>query len=77
MPAKLSESINSTEVVTERNKVLNQDLDYSLIVPVPGVQPDPEVTGYSSTTWDRCYDFLNIFAFFAKKMAFLTQNKGK
>jgi hypothetical protein len=28
--------------------------------------------------WDRCYDFLNIFAEkFSKKMAFLTQNKAK
>jgi hypothetical protein len=28
--------------------------------------------------WDRCYDFLNIFAEnFSKKLAFLTQNKAK
>jgi hypothetical protein len=28
--------------------------------------------------WDRCYDFLNIFAEkFFKKLAFLTQNKAK
>jgi hypothetical protein len=28
--------------------------------------------------WDRCYDFLNIFAEkFSEKMAFLTQNKAK
>jgi hypothetical protein len=29
-------------------------------------------------TWDRCYDFKNIFAEkFSQKMAFLTQNKAK
>jgi hypothetical protein len=29
-------------------------------------------------TWDRCYDFKNSFAKkFSKKLAFLTQNKGK
>jgi hypothetical protein len=29
-------------------------------------------------TWDRCYDFLNIFVEkFSKKLAFLTQNKAK
>jgi hypothetical protein len=29
-------------------------------------------------TWDRCYDFLNIFAEkFSEKIAFLTQNKAK
>jgi hypothetical protein len=28
--------------------------------------------------WDRCYDFLKIFAEkFSKKLAFLTQNKAK
>jgi hypothetical protein len=31
-----------------------------------------------SKTWDRCYDFLNIFAKkIGEKMAFLTQNKAK
>jgi hypothetical protein len=30
------------------------------------------------TTWDRCYDFLNIFAEnVCEKMAFLIQNKAK
>jgi hypothetical protein len=29
-------------------------------------------------TWDRCYDFLNIFAEkFSEKMAFSTKNKAK
>jgi hypothetical protein len=28
--------------------------------------------------WDRCYDFINIFAEkFGKKLAFLTQNRAK
>jgi hypothetical protein len=32
----------------------------------------------SQMTWDRCYDFLNIFAEkFSEKMAFLTQNKAE
>jgi hypothetical protein len=31
-----------------------------------------------SQAWDRCYDFLNIFAEkFSEKLAFLTQNKAK
>jgi hypothetical protein len=29
---------------------------------------------FSESTWDRCYDFQNIFA---KKSALLTQNKAK
>jgi hypothetical protein len=35
-------------------------------------------TAFYSDTWDRCYDFLNIFAEkFSKEVAFLIQNKAK
>jgi hypothetical protein len=35
-------------------------------------------TNFLSSAWDRCYDFLNIFAEkISEKMAFLTQNKAK
>jgi hypothetical protein len=34
--------------------------------------------GKGCENWDRCHDFLNIFAEkFSEKMAFLTQNKAK
>jgi hypothetical protein len=33
---------------------------------------------FHKLNWDRCYDFLNIFAEkFSKKLEFLTQNKAK
>jgi hypothetical protein len=33
---------------------------------------------HPANTWDRCYDYLNIFAEkFGKKLAFLAQNKAK
>jgi hypothetical protein len=36
------------------------------------------IRGFTESTWDRCYDFLNIFAKkIGEKMAFLTQNKAK
>jgi hypothetical protein len=46
------------------------------------VVPRDTVTPYGyervNCCWDRCYDFLNIFAKkFGKKLAFLTQNKAE